>query len=59
LTAKGLSVRETLLPIVQGFQKDILSPLNSTDQSALIELIRQIVIAPASKEESSSNGDHG
>ena len=59
LTAKGLSVRETLLPIVQGFQKDILSPLNSTDQSALIELIRQIVIAPASKKESSSNGDHG
>ena len=59
LTAKGLSVRETLLPIVQGFQKDILSPLNSTDQSALIELIRQIVIAPASKEESSSNSDHG
>ena len=57
LTAKGLSVRETLLPVVQGFQKDILGPLNAAEQAALIQLIRQIVIPPASTNEKVSN--HG
>ena len=45
LTAKGNKVRLELLPIVQDLQKDILKPLNSEKQEALIKLISKVVLS--------------
>ena len=45
LTAKGNKVRLELLPIVQDLQKEILKPLDSEKQDALIKLIRQVVLS--------------
>ena len=45
LTAKGNKVRLVLTPIVQDLQKEILKPLSSEKQEALIKLIRQVVLS--------------
>ena len=45
LTARGNKVRLELLPIVQDLQKEILKPLSSEKQEALIKLIRQVVLS--------------
>jgi len=50
LTAKGSKVRLALLPIVQDLQKEILKPLSSEKQEALIKLVRQVVL-PSNKDD--------
>jgi DNA-binding MarR family transcriptional regulator len=44
LSAKGNKVRETLRPIVESIQKDILAPLSESDRECFIRLTRQIVL---------------
>lgn len=44
LTAKGKRVFAALTPIVLALQKDILQPLNSTDNARFIKLARQVVL---------------
>ena len=45
LTARGNKVRLELLPIVQDLQKELLKPMSSEKQEALIKLIRQVVLS--------------
>ena len=43
LTDEGRRVLSALQPIVQNLQKDILLPLNASDQACFIRLARQVV----------------
>lgn len=43
LTAKGNSVRTSLLPVVQDLQKEILQPLSDSDQQLFLRLAREAV----------------
>jgi DNA-binding MarR family transcriptional regulator len=48
LTAKGNNIRVALLPIVNELQREILSPLNETDQDLFVCLARKIVLSTVS-----------
>jgi DNA-binding MarR family transcriptional regulator len=48
LTAKGNNIRVALLPIVNELQREILLPLNETDQDLFVCLARKIVLSTVS-----------
>ncbi|MFM1976690.1 MAG: HTH-type transcriptional repressor NicR [Pseudomonadota bacterium] len=48
LTAKGNNIRVALLPIVNELQREILLPLNETDQDLFVGLARKIVLSTVS-----------
>jgi DNA-binding MarR family transcriptional regulator len=48
LTAKGNNIRVALLPIVTELQREMLLPLNETDQNLLVGLVRKIVLSTVS-----------
>ena len=43
LTAEGLRIHATLLPIVHTLQDDILAPLSEADRQCFLQLARQVV----------------